>query len=169
VLGGRFHPAFGVGGADTVFLDASAGWSFARGWRLGGTLREGFSRARLTGLVSAGSRLESRAWALDLTRRGVFARDDTLGLRLSQPLRVESGGLNLLLPQSWSYDSLSATYGVDRIALAPTGRELVGELAWQGHFLGGNGAASLFYRRDPGHYAQVPDDKGAALRWSARF
>ena len=127
------------------------------------------SRARLTGLVSAGSRLESRAWALDLTRRGVFARDDTLGLRLSQPLRVESGGLNLLLPQSWSYDSLSATYGIDRIALAPTGRELVGELAWQGHFLGGNGAASLFYRRDPGHYAQVPDDKGAALRWSARF
>jgi len=35
--------------------------------------------------------------------------------------------------------------------------------------LTGNGAASLFYRNDPGHYASLPDDKGVALRWSKSF
>jgi len=29
--------------------------------------------------------------------------------------------------------------------------------------------AGVFYRRDPGHYAELPDDKGVALRWSTGF
>jgi hypothetical protein len=169
ILGGRFHDAFGVGGADTVFLDAKAGWRMAPGWRVGATWREGFTRARQLGLVTAGSNLESRAWALDLTREGVFGNHDSLGLRVSQPLRVESGGLNLSLPVAWSYDTMAPTYGIDRLGLAPQGRELVAELAWNGPILGGNGAASLFYRRDPGNYEQLPDDKGMALRWLGRF
>ena len=28
---------------------------------------------------------------------------------------------------------------------------------------------SLFYRKDPGHYSAVPDDRGAAVSWSKRF
>jgi hypothetical protein len=168
-LGGRFHEAFGLSGADTLFLDARAGWQLAPGWRLGGALREGFTRARVGGAIASGSSVDSRAWSLDLTRTGVFATGDTLGFRLSQPLRVEGGALNLSLPVAWSYDTLAATYRVRSLSLAPQGRELVGELAWQGRVLGGNGAASLFYRRDPGHYAQVPDDQGAAIRWSAKF
>jgi hypothetical protein len=45
----------------------------------------------------------------------------------------------------------------------------MGELAWRGPLLSGEGAASLFYRRDPGHYEAMPDDKGVALRWSRKF
>lgn len=169
LLGGRFHEAFGLAGADTVFLDARAGWQLAPRWRLGLAWREGFTRARAAGLVADGTKMESRAWALDLTREGVFGLSDSLGVRVSQPLRIEAGALNLALPVAWSYDSLAATYGVERLALAPQGRELVGELAWQSRLLGGNGAASLFYRRDPGHYEQVPDDRGVALRWAGKF
>jgi hypothetical protein len=69
----------------------------------------------------------------------------------------------------YSYETLLAEYGLRSIALAPRGRELLGEVAWRGPLLSGEGAASLFYRRDPGHYAALPDDAGMALRWSRTF
>lgn len=168
LLGARFHDAFGLSGANTLFVDAHAGWNLAPGWRLGGSFRQGWSAAREAGLV-AGSSLASRAWSLDLQRRGVFSGSDSLGLRLSQPLRVESGALNLSLPVGYSYETLLADYGTRSLALAPRGRELMGELAWRGPLLAGEGAASLFYRRDPGHYEALPDDKGLAVRWSRKF
>lgn len=169
LLGGRFHDAFGLAGARTLFVDARAGWDFAPGWRLGGAVRQGWTMAREGGLVAAGSDLVSRAWSLDLERRGVFAADDGLAVRLSQPLRVERGRLNLVLPVGYSYETLLADYAVRSLALAPTGRELMAELAWHGPLLAGDAAASVFYRRDPGHYEALPDDKGVALRWSRSF
>ncbi len=169
LLGGRFNRAFGMGGADSLFLDVSAGINFAPGWRLGGSLVEGRTNARSGGLVATGSRLHSRAWSLDLERRGVFAADDALAFRLAQPLRVESGGLRLNLPVDYDYETLTATNAVQTLSLAPTGRELIGELRWSGSLLGGNAGASLFYRRDPGHYEDLPDDRGLTLRYSRKF
>jgi len=169
LLGARFHDNFGLTGADTLFVDAGAGWSFAPGWRLGGELRQGWTSARAGGLVVQGSRLTSRAWSLDLERRGLFGAADSLGFRVSQPLRVESGALNLSLPVGYDYTTELPEYGVRSLALAPQGREMMAELAWQGPLLTGHGAASVFYRMDPGHYAALPADKGVALRWSKSF
>jgi hypothetical protein len=169
LLGARFHDSFGLSGADSLFFDAHASWSFAPGWRLGGSFRQGRTSAREQGLIAAGSNLTSRAWSLDLERRGVFSGKDSLGLRVSQPLRVESGALNLSLPIGYSYETLLAEYGVRSLTLAPRGRELMAEAAWRGPVLGGNGAASLFYRRDPGHYEALPEDAGMAFRWSRKF
>ena len=168
LLGGRFHDAFGLAGADTLFLDAHGAMDLAPGWRLGASVRQGRTSAREGGLI-AGSNLTSRAWSFDLERQGLFSAADTLGLRLSQPLRVERGALNLTLPVSYSYETLLAKYGERSLALAPRGREVMAELAWRGPLLGGDGAASLFYRHEPGHYAAAPDDTGVALRWSKRF
>jgi hypothetical protein len=169
MLGADFHDAFGLSGADTLFLDAQAGWQLAPRWRLGGALRNGWTFAHGGGAVAGGSRLTSRAWSLDLARSGVFARNDSLALRLSQPLRVESGGLNLELPIDYSYTTLSPTYGIERLTLAPQGRELDAELAWSGRLFMGDAAASLFVRKDPGHYADMPLDEGVAFRWSTQF
>ena len=155
--------------SDAKFLDAQAGWNLAPGWRLGASFRQGWTSAREDGLVAPGSNLVSRAWSLDLARRGVFSAGDSVGLRVSQPLRVESGALNLTLPVGYSYETLLAEYGVRSISLAPRGRELMGELAWRGPLLSGQAAASLFYRRDPGHYKTMPDDAGVAFRWSRKF
>jgi hypothetical protein len=168
LLGARFHDAFGLAGADTLFLDAHAGWNLAPDWRFGASFRQGRTSAREAGLVE-GSNLTSRAWSLDLERRGVFSGNDSLGVRVSQPLRVESGALNLRLPVGYSYETLLADYGTRSLTLAPRGRELMGEIAWRGPVFAGEGAASLFYRRDPGHYEALPDDKGAAVRWSRKF
>lgn len=169
LLGARLHQAFGLAGADTLFLDAAAGWQLAPGWRLGAALRRGFTRARDGGLVAPGTRLASDAWSLDLARRDVLAAGDTLALRVSQPLRVGAGELALALPRGWDYATLTAATATQRVALAPSGRELTAELAWSGSFLAGDAAASLFYRRQPGHYAGAPADAGIALRWSRGF
>jgi hypothetical protein len=169
VLGGYFSDAFGAGGADTMFLDASAGWRFAQGWRLGGAVRQGWTRAERNGAIGAGSDFVSRAWSADLVKQGVLSRFDTLGLRVSQPLRVASGGLALTLPVDYDYASLTPTYATRYFSLSPTGRELNGEIAWAGRVLGGDAGASLYYRKDPGHVAQLPDDKGVAVRWSKGF
>lgn len=169
VLGARLNRSLGGRGADSLFLDAAAAWPFAPGWRLGGTWREGWTSARSGAMIASGSRLHTRGWAFDLARDGVFASGDTLALRLSQPMRVESGGLRLSLPVAWNYASESAERGLRTVNLTPAGRELVSELAWQGVFAGGQARASLYWRKDPGHYAALPDDKGVAINWSRNF
>jgi len=169
MLGAEFARAFGLAGADTLFLDAQAGWDFASQWRLGAAFRNGWTKARSGGLVAGGSRLTSRSWSFDVARSGLFEKGDSLAFRVAQPLRVESGGLNLTLPIDYSYATLSPTYGIESLALSPQGRELDAELAWNGRLLTGDAAASLFIRKDPGHYANLPLDEGVALRWSRGF
>ena len=99
----------------------------------------------------------------------MFAQDDVLALRLSQPLRVERGGLNLNLPVDYSYSTLRPIYGQRLLSLAPGGREIVAELGWRGILWGGSTAASVYYRRGPGHYARLADDRGAAVSWNRAF
>ena len=170
VLGARFHQAFGARGAESLFLDASGGWEFLPGWRLGAAWRSGFTRPHAGGLVSSsGSRLRSSAWAFDAQRNGVFAADDSLALRLSQPLRVDRGGLMLNLPVDYSYATLSPVYGQRLLSLAPKGREQDIELVWRGGIWNGTAMASLYYRKDPGHYAVLPDDAGLAISWNRQF
>jgi hypothetical protein len=169
VLGARLHDAFGAGGADSLFLDARSAWAFAPGWRLGAAWRQGFTHARSGGLIAPGSRLTSNAWSLDVQRGDLFASGDTLALRVSQPLRVQSGGLNLDLPVAYSYETLSATNGISVLNLSPKGRELTSELAWRGPLGRGAGSMSLFYRKNPGNYANLPSDKGVAVSWKVGF
>ncbi|QDM41764.1 S8 family peptidase [Altererythrobacter sp. TH136] len=168
ILGAYFADAFGGGGANTLFIDASAGWRMGDGWRLGGAFRQGFTRADRVGLIGGGSNLVSRGWSADLTKQGVLG-SDTLGLRVSQPLRVEGGGLNLTLPVGYDYTTLLPTYATSLLSLTPQGREIDAELAWHGRLWGGDASTSVFYRTDPGNFASLPDDKGVAVKWAKRF
>lgn len=169
VLGATFAPAFGVGGAGTLFLDAKAGLDAGAGWRVGAAWRQGWTRMAQAGRVAAGSGLSTSAWSLDVSRANTFTEGDSFGIRLSQPLRVTGGGIGLTLPVAYDYATLLPSYGTRFIALAPAGREIDAEVAWRGPLWGGNASASLYYRTDPGHYATLPDDKGMALRWRREF
>lgn len=169
VMGALFAPVFGMRGADTLFLDASAGYEFAGRWRIGAAWRQGWTQLRTAGLVAAGSRFTSNGWSVDLSRSDTFATGDSLGLRLSQPLRVSGGGIGLTLPVVYDYATLTPSFGTRFLPIAPSGREIDAELAWRGPLWGGDASASVFYRTDPGHYAALPDDKGVALRWRQEF
>lgn len=168
VLGAHFDAAFGGKGAQSLFADLDANWRFAPRWSLSGEWREGWTRANRTGMI-AGSDLRSRAWSITVQGDGVFAQGDALALRLAQPLRVESGGLTIALPTAYDYASQNASYENVAFSLTPTGREQIAELAWQHGLAGGWLSANLFYRAEPGHFEQAPDDIGAAFRFNRRF
>ncbi len=169
VLGARLHDALGAVGTNSLFLDARTTWQPGDGWYLGGMARTGMSRPRSGGTLTQASQLISAAWALDAGRSNIFKRGDALMLRLSQPLRVEHGALRFTLPVAYDYATLTATEGTRAFALTPRGREVAGELAWRGPLWSGAALVSLFYRRDPGHYADLPDDKGVAVSWERQF
>ena len=169
ILGARLADGFGRSGADSLFLDAHGEWQPAPGWRLNAQWRSGFTSPRSGGSVAAGGRMTSSAWSIDAARGNVFKSGDWLGLRIAQPLRVESGGIALNLPVDYSYATLQPSFARQVLSLAPQGREIDTELAWRSQLWTGAAMLSLFYRTDPGHYANAPDDQGVAFTWSKKF
>ena len=99
----------------------------------------------------------------------MFSATDSLALRVSQPLRVESGQLNLSLPVDYDYASTSATNGIVGLALAPLGRERVVEAAWHRPLIGGDLTLNGYWRNQPDHFAAAPDDFGGAIRFILGF
>jgi hypothetical protein len=156
--------ALGGGGANTTFLDAEAGHDYGGGWAC-------TMSARLGWTDFSGGKFQTAAYAFDLTKARLLSDSDSLGLRLSQPLRVEHGGFAMMLPTSYDYATLTASDSLTRMSLTPSGRELDAELSYGSSLLGGNAwiGGNLFYRRQPGHIATMADDSGAAIRFSLGF
>ena len=169
VLGARIATGLGAKGANSLFVDAAAALPLGKSWRLAVNWRQGWTSPRLAGTLTAGSRLSENSWAFDLSRGAVFQNADSIALRISQPMRVNGGGINFLLPVDYSYETLRATQRVSSISLTPRGREIDRELAWHGMVGGGGVTASLFWRTDPGHYADMRDDLGLGFTWSKGF
>ena len=169
ILGAALNSAWVPKGADTLIADLSATWNVTGNWHTAATVREGFTHARSSSIVAPGSNLVSSAWSVAISRRNLLARGDSLSLGLSQPLRVGAGGINLMLPSGWDYATLSAINRTSRLGLAPIGRELDGELAWQGALRGGTASVNLFWRRDPGNVESASSDTGVALGWKTRL
>lgn len=168
LLGAHLGPVFGAGGATSLFGDASLGVDLANGWRLSGAWRQMWTRPDRGGLIAGGG-LWSSAFSFDVAGAGLLRPDDRAALRLAQPLRVARGGIDLLLPVAHDYASGRTDFGRRTYSLAPTGRELVIEASYALSLLGGDLIANSWVRRDPGHIAAMPDDNGAALRFTLGF
>lgn len=169
VLGARFSPALGGRGATSWFVDVDAAYDAGDGWTLGATMRTGFTFARAGGALTRGATLKSNAFAFDVGKRGFARSDDRLAFRIAQPLRVEGGRYDLTLPVGYDYETIQTTFGVQRLNLAPKGREvdveaIYGRPLWTG-WISGN----LFFRQEPGNLSYAPDDVGAAVRFSMEF
>ncbi|WP_325065227.1 S8 family peptidase [Qipengyuania aquimaris] len=169
LLGGWFGGALGGSGSQSLSMTARFARSFANRWRLAGAWQSGWSFADEAGLVANSNGLTTSGWSVDLQRQGALGPADSVAFRLSQPLRVERGGLNLRVPTSYDYATETASFSNRRLSLTPTGRELVGELRWAGPVSFGWGGASLFYRHEPDHIADSPAEVGAAASFNARF
>jgi hypothetical protein len=163
LLGGHLSALLDGGGASTRFVDVQASHDFGSGWT--GTLS---GRRGWTGFT--GGSLTTDAYALDLVKAGLLSDRDSVGLRIAQPLRVESGGVSMMLPTSWNYATETATQTLSTMSLSPSGREIDSELSYATSLR--NGArlgANLYFRRQPGHIAALPDDIGGALRFAFTF
>jgi hypothetical protein len=164
LLGGRMSNVLGGGGATSLFIDTEARHDFGGGWNAALMARRGWTDF-------AAGKFQTGAYAFDLTKLGVLGSNDKLGLRIAQPLRVEHGGFAMMLPTSYDYATETAASSLSRMSLRPSGREVDGEISYGSSLLDGNAwlGGNLFYRRDPGHIADSPDDVGAAIRFSLGF
>lgn len=164
LLGGRMSPFLGGGGSSTFFIDAELRNDFGGGWT--GTLagRRGWT-------VFGGGRFQTGSYSFDITKSKVLWPDDRIGLRIAQPLRIEHGGFQMMLPTSWNYVTTTADETLASMSMSPSGREVDGELSYESSLFDGSGwlSGNLYLRSDPGHIAAMPTDVGAALRFSLKF
>lgn len=154
VLGGSL--ALIDGGATSHFLDLDAALALGR-WTLSADWRRGRTDINGSDVLFTGGTLDSEGWAVALGN-GPFA------LRVSQPLRVMSGGLIANAPVSFDYATMTAGFEQRLVSLAPSGRELDLEAVYGLRIGNARLDANLFWRKEPGHIAAMPDDKGVALR-----
>ena len=165
LLGGRMSGVLGgSGGATTTFLDIEARRSFGKGWSAGLSARRGWTDF-------AAGKFQTGAYGVDVTKLNVLGDGDRLGLRVSQPLRIEHGGFAMLLPTAYDYSTETPTDSFSRFSLAPSGREVDTELSYGSSLFDGNGwlGGNLFFRRQPGHIADSKNDLGAAIRFTLGF
>lgn len=168
LLGARLGAALGSPGATSWFGDVAARFDAGDGWTVGGTMKQGWTNPQVRGFAGGG-KIRSSAWSVDIGKDGLFG-GDSWGLRLAQPLRVSGGGLDLTLPTQWDYATRAVSVWTSQhLSLAPTGRELDLEMRYARPFAGGVVQTNLFWRREPGNWASLPADRGAALRWSKGF
>ena len=82
---------------------------------------------------------------------------------------MESGGYRLNLPTGYDYATLTTSYTPTMLSLAARGRELDLEANY-GQVLGAGWIdTNLFFRRDPGNFAAMSNDVGAAVRFTLGF
>jgi hypothetical protein len=162
LLGGRLASLLGGGGSSSLFLDLEARRNLGAGWAMTLMGRRGWTDF-------AGGKFQTAAYSFDVSKFGMFSDGDRFGLRIAQPLRVEQGGIAMILPTRYDYATETETSTRERMSFTPSGREIDAELSystWLGRgWFGGN----LFVRRQPGHIASADPDIGAAIRYSLEF
>ncbi|AHE57049.1 S8 family peptidase [Sphingomonas sanxanigenens] len=169
VIGARFDALFGARAGRSWFVDGGARWQGGHGWSLGASYRQGWTQVPRAGALVDGATLRTTAFSVDAGKRGLFGGGDAIAVRFAQPLRVADGGLMLSLPAGYDYATGVTGYAVQRVNLAPTGRELDYEVRYDRPLGRGRIGANLFLRSDPGNYAALDDDVGAALRFTLGF
>lgn len=169
VLGARFASFIGQNGARSLFVDGQGELKLIGSWSLGASWRQGWTYANAGASLTGQSLLESNAFSLDLSGRKVLASHDRLSFRIAQPLRVTRGGLALNLPVAYDYATLGTTYAVRQFSLAAKGQEIASEVAWTVPVYGGYFSSNLFWRQEPGHFENAPDDVGVAFRLQFDF
>ena len=169
VLGARFAQFIGQNGARSLFLDGNGEVALGSKWLLAASWRQGWTYAQGGGSISGSSLLKSNAFSLDIARPNALTSGDRIALRVAQPLRVTGGGLALNVPVSYDYATLTPTFGIRRFSLAPKGREIASELAWTVPLTGGYFSSNIFWRQEPGHFENMPNDVGVAFRLQYDF
>ena len=123
-LGARAQGNFGEISADTAFAGIGGDWAAMQDWRLLASAYLGHTKADTgDGMLRAADDIVSSAFSLGLARAGLARRGDWLGLRLSQPLRAESGARHLRIPAGRT-KYREVLHRQHKLELTPSGRNL---------------------------------------------
>jgi hypothetical protein len=162
LLGGRLGSLYGSSGSSSTFLDMEARRDLGNGWLATVMARRGWTEF-------SGGKFQTAAYSFDLSRHGLLNGVDRVGLRISQPLRVEGGGMSMLLPTGYDYTTGLATSSTEYLGFSPSGREIDAEVSYSTGLGRGWLGANIFARRQPGHIASSGPDMGGAIRYSLGF
>ena len=158
LMGSRPRGAFGALRGRTGFAGASAHWSLGPRWSAFAAAHAGWSRPEISdqGLLRDVSSLWTSSFGLGIAGRGLLHRGDRLSLRLSQPLRVESGRAKLVWAAGRTRDR---QLRLERAALAlePSGRQLDLELSYARPWARGSAHFAALAIRNPDHTRQAPE------------
>jgi hypothetical protein len=168
LLGARFGPLFGAGGATSHEAHVAARVDLAPGWSLGGEWTGLIARPDRAGLISGGQ-LYARAVSVDLAAAGLLWGRDRLSLRYAEPLRVTGGALRIDLPLAHDAFTGRTEFGTRALSLSPAGRERVMEAAYVLPLGDARLSLNSWWRRDPGHFSALDDDMGGAIRFTLGY
>jgi subtilisin family serine protease len=165
ILGLHGDGAFALGdGTSTMFAGMNGVWQVGEKTALQASLYGGFTRAsgRTDSLIQGVDNITTSSWRVGVTQSAVFRDDDSVHFNIAQPMRAESGALNVNLPQYRLQDGTIIGQNAS-FNLAPTGREIDLEA---GYRLTLSPVTKLdlaaMYRRDPGHVANTDEAIGLA-------
>jgi hypothetical protein len=169
LLGAHFANFIGQNGARSLFVDGRGDVTLIGAWSLGASWRQGWTKANAGASLTGQSALHSNAFSLDLLGGDILTSHDRIAFRVAQPLRVTHGALALNLPVAYDYTTLGTTFAIRQISLVPKGREIASELTWSVPISRGYFSSNLFWRQEPGHFENAPDDVGVAFRLQFDF
>ncbi len=135
-----------LNGTWSLHADGTAGWTSVSG----------------EGLWSGFSTISTSAFRLFAAGDSLFRQDDRLTLGVGQPLRVESGRADIVLPTSYDYSTRGFGYTTEPLSLSPSGREFDFEAVYAFPLgQGWSARANLVRREDAGHIAGLTDTAAA--------
>ena len=123
-------------GSTTNAVGLSARLGLGSGWVTTVSYSEGISQLdlRASALPSGTDTLHSRGYGIAIAKHGLFANNDSLGLAVSRPLSLNSGGLGLT---SGLDDFGNILPGSERISLMSGKSETDFEMGYETSFLDG--------------------------------
>lgn len=156
VLGLRGEGAFALGNGTTTWFGGVTGqWRVAPQTQLVASFHAGVTDAQgaSNSLVQDIGQVTTTSWRVGLTQHEVLREGDKARLIVSQPLRAESGGLNLNLPQYRLRDGTMIRQNVN-YTLTPSGREMDVEAGYSFSLADKSKLDfAAMYRHDAGHVA----------------
>ncbi len=126
--GAVFNARFGDDtSATTAYAAIEGAWSPSAHWRLQGRLAAGLTNTDSYGFNAFAAEtptLKTTQFSVALRRAKLFSNDDALWLGVSQPLQIESGALDLILPTGFDQQTETLIFTPVTASLAPEGRRL---------------------------------------------
>ena len=173
LLGSRSYGAIKLASkATSLMLNVQSHAEFGNGLSLGlnMTAMETHAKGASGGLVQNIGRLRSTTWSASLTKDGLFDVDDTMGFSVSQPLRVESGHVDLRNAVDRDYATDTLIFADQKANLSPSGRQLNLEASYA-RPLDKNWLmeANLVHQMNPAHSLYLKNNTAFLINVSKRF
>ena len=144
--------------SETLFTNLGASFDITRTARLTFSGSLGQTAFTQNGMVEGGSGIITSSFGIGLSQRELLAEDDAFSIAVSQPLRVESGRVDLNVPSSRNMDG-SIGYRRLRLNPQPSGREINFQATYGfTPFEGAWASVGAMHRIQPGHVAENSAD-----------